>query len=569
MSERKVIVINPTVTTMTDASNNVIIAKKKVCAYARVSTNQEDQINSYNAQIREYEERIKNNPDWDFVKLYADEGLSGTSIKHRKSFLEMIEDAKLGKIDLILTKSLSRFSRNTIDSLTIIRELREINVDVFFEKENLYSSDPKVDFMLTIFSSIAQEESRNISENVKWGIRKRFQEGKVKINTKRFLGYEKNSDGDLIIVDEEAHLIRKIFNLYVAGKSYKEICDIFTERGYINATGKIAWTGSTIKNILENEKYMGDVILQKTVRLDYLSRKSVINDNIVPKYHIVNNHPAIVSKELFKLAELKRLSKSNTNTSTFKDKFPLSGIVVCSLCGRPMNRNYYNYKQPSQRIVLTCKNNYRNKESCSMKPIDNKTLELACTTALKELDLYDNSIIDKTLSIVKDSFDQTKTLNMIELLNDEIRDLEDEIVLLINEKVNDTEKSKDKYYNQLYLSKKEIIEDKETEIKLLEQNIIDTHQNKIRVDNLKSFLKKDDSTVTTVISTLIKKIIVKNPNEVTMFISKDDFINKNNEKYIKQSELLESIYNSKYIDPSTNREISYSIKQLDGDTNEG
>lgn len=569
MSERKVIVINPTVTTMTDASNNVIIAKKKVCAYARVSTNQEDQINSYNAQIREYEERIKNNPDWDFVKLYADEGLSGTSIKHRKSFLEMIEDAKLGKIDLILTKSLSRFSRNTIDSLTIIRELREINVDVFFEKENLYSSDPKVDFMLTIFSSIAQEESRNISENVKWGIRKRFQEGKVKINTKRFLGYEKNSDGDLIIVDEEAHLIRKIFNLYVAGKSYKEICDIFTERGYINATGKIAWTGSTIKNILENEKYMGDVILQKTVRLDYLSRKSVINDNIVPKYHIVNNHPAIVSKELFKLAELKRLSKSNTNTSTFKDKFPLSGIVVCSLCGRPMNRNYYNYKQPSQRIVLTCKNNYRNKESCSMKPIDNKTLELACTTALKELDLYDNSIIDKTLSIVKDSFDQTKTLNMIELLNDEIRDLEDEIVLLINEKVNDTEKSKDKYYNQLYLSKKEIIEDKETEIKLLEQNIIDTHQNKIRVDNLKSFLEKDDSTVTTVISTLIKKIIVKNPNEVTMFISKDDFINKNNEKYIKQSELLESIYNSKYIDPSTNREISYSIKQLDGDTNEG
>lgn len=305
MQEKKVIVINPTIINH-DAKNNEEIPKKRVCAYARVSTDQEDQINSYNAQIKEYTERIKANPNWKFVGMYADEGISGTSMKKRLSFLEMIDDAKAGNIDLILTKSLSRFSRNTVDSLTIIRELREINVEVFFEKENLSSLDTKIDFMLTIFSSIAQEEARNISENVKWGIRKRFQEGKVKINTKRFLGYDKDDSGNLIINESEANTIRMIFNLYVAGKSYKEICEILISEKLTNGRGLVKWNPSAIKNILENEKYMGDVILQKTVVLDYLSHKSVTNNNNVPKYHIIDNHPAIVSKELFKLARIKK-----------------------------------------------------------------------------------------------------------------------------------------------------------------------------------------------------------------------------------------------------------------------
>ena len=167
MQEKKVIVINPTITSF-DSGDSKEIPKKRVSAYARVSTDQEDQINSYNAQIKEYTERIKANPNWEFVEMYADEGISGTGIKNRVAFMKMIKDAKAGKIDLILTKSLSRFSRNTVDSLTVIRELREIGVEVFFEKENLSSLDSKIDFMLTIFSSIAQEESRNTSENVKW-----------------------------------------------------------------------------------------------------------------------------------------------------------------------------------------------------------------------------------------------------------------------------------------------------------------------------------------------------------------------------------------------------------------
>lgn len=568
MNERKVVVINPTTLTSNENIVNSLNVKKRVCAYARVSTNQEDQLNSYNAQIKEYETRIKSNPDWEFVKLYADEGLSGTSTKFRKSFLEMISDAKEGKIDLILTKSLSRFSRNTVDSLTIIRELRELNVDIFFEKENLYSSDSKVDFMLTIFSSIAQEEARNISENVKWGIRKRFQEGKVKINTKRFLGYTKDEAGNLKIVEDEAHIIRKVFNLYIAGKSYKQICDILTQKEYVNATGNVSWVSSTIKSILENEKYTGDVILQKTVKLDYLSTKTVVNDNIVPKYHIMNNHPAIITKEMFRLVQLKKESKYKNRTSTFTYKYPLSGIVICVSCGRPKNRNYYNYKKPSQRIVLTCKNNYRDKAKCDIKPIDNQTLELTCAAALKELNLYDDGIVNRTLDIIKGNLDQNKLLNKVELLNDEIRMIEEEIVVLINNKIKDTDKTKDKYYNELYLEKKEIIEDKETEIKNIEKEIVESHQLNNKIKKLKEFLESDSNTVSTVIRAVIKKVIVVNSENVIILISKSNLNNISTQLLIEKSLAKEPLYKSKHIDHITGREIFYSVVEIEEEYHE-
>ena len=215
MLEKQVFVIEPEKVFYEDKKGlPVIRAKKRVCAYARVSTDSTDQLHSYQAQISEFTKKIKANDKWEFIKMYADEGLSGTSMKKRTAFLNMIADAKAGKIDLIITKSLSRFARNTVDCLTVIRELRVIDVDVFFEKENIYSSDTKIDFMLTIFSSIAQEEARNISENVKWGFRKRFKEGKVHINTNRFLGYDKDDDGNIIINKKQAKTIKIIFNMF-------------------------------------------------------------------------------------------------------------------------------------------------------------------------------------------------------------------------------------------------------------------------------------------------------------------------------------------------------------------
>lgn len=568
MNERKVVVINPTTLTSNENIVNSLNVKKRVCAYARVSTNQEDQLNSYNAQIKEYETRIKSNPDWEFVKLYADEGLSGTSTKFRKSFLEMISDAKEGKIDLILTKSLSRFSRNTVDSLTIIRELRELNVDIFFEKENLYSSDSKVDFMLTIFSSIAQEEARNISENVKWGIRKRFQEGKVKVNVKRFLGYDKNSEGNLVINDEEAKTVRMIFNMYVGGNSYKDICEILINENLPNGRGEVKWAPSSIKNILENEKYAGDLILQKRVVLDYLTHKSVHNDNIVPKYHVMNNHEPIVSRELFKLAQVRKTSQAKLKSSTYTDKFPLSGIVYCATCGRVKNRNYYGYGRPSERVVLTCKNNYHNQMKCSNKPIDNQTLENATANTILELNLYDESIIHETLDVVISSFDQSEILNEIELLIDKIRQTEDEIVSLIETKIKDKDDSKTKYYNDIYTIKKESITQDELKIKDLENDLISKHNFARRVDALKEFLSNDVAMSSIIISTVFKRIIVLKPDDVIFVLSNTTFENDNTDFDINLIKELTPIYESEHDDKTTGFKINYKVVNYVGDENE-
>ncbi|HBO66872.1 MAG TPA: recombinase family protein, partial [Acholeplasmataceae bacterium] len=315
MNERKVIRIDAT--PILHANHpSIIKRKKRVCAYARVSTDTEDQINSYNAQISEYTSQIKENNDWEFVNMYADEGISGTSTKKRVNFLRMIDDAKAGKIDLILVKSLSRFARNTVDCLSIIQELRTINVEVFFEKENISSSDSKVDFMMTIFSSIAQEEARNISENVKWGIRKRYKDGNIRINTSRFLGYDKDEKGKIVINSDEAKIVKMIFNLYLSGMSYREISTLLVENNIKNGRNEIIWHPANIMHILKNEKYCGDVLLQKRVTLDYLTHKSVINKGQAPQYYIENNHEPIISRELFQVVQqtLKNRSKNNESS---------------------------------------------------------------------------------------------------------------------------------------------------------------------------------------------------------------------------------------------------------------
>jgi len=378
MLEKKVYVIepdNPIIATM----DNKFITKKKlrVCAYARVSSDSDDQLNSYNAQIQEFERRIKANDEWEFHGLYADEGISGTGMKKRPEFLKMIQDAKDGKIDLILTKSLSRFARNTVDTLTLVQEFRRIGVEIYFEKENIYSSDSKVDFMLTIFSSIAQEESRNISDNVKWGIKKRYKEGKVRINTNRFLGYDKDDTGKIIINETQAKTIRLIFKLFISGKSLGDISRLLINLKVENGHGLVKWHPSTVKVILQNEKYCGDALLQKYVTQDYLTHKRIKNDGLEPKYYIKDNHEGIVSRKDFELVQdiLAKKYLTTKNGSKFTSKYPLSGIVFCGECGNKMNRHHYNYGKYNQRVVLSCKNRGKGKpkHDCTSKPLDNKT----------------------------------------------------------------------------------------------------------------------------------------------------------------------------------------------------
>lgn len=563
MQDKKVIVINPVIQGFNE-DNPTEIPKKKVCAYARVSTDDEDQLNSYNAQIKEYTERINSNPMWTFAGLYADEGISGTSLKRRHSFNQMITDAKNGEIDLILTKSLSRFSRNTVDSLTIIRELREVNVEVYFEKENLYSSDTKIDFMLTIFSSIAQEEARNISENVKWGIRKRFKEGKVRINTKRFLGYDKDDDGNLVINEDEAKTIRMIFNLYVAGKSYGDICEYLIQEERKNGRGFVKWSPSSIKNILENEKYTGDVILQKTVVVDYLTHKSVVNDNIVPKYHIMNNHPAIVSKEQFKLVKLKKEARTNSNASKFKDIYPLSGLVICTKCGRPMNRIFHGYGKPSQRVVLNCKNNYHNSMPCDIDNIDSDMLEAASSDAINALNLLNDNIVTGVLDALKESFRNDDIIAAIEKEKEKIRITENEIVSLIEDKIKETDESMSKYYNDIYSTKRNYIEELELEIEMLESELLNDYRSKQKYTEVEEYLSDKSKLTAMVLSSFFKFIFVLDNNHVLMVMANDEV--SKDEMIMNFSLLKESkpLYEASYTDNKLNETIHYKVVDYGG-----
>ena len=266
------------------------VQKRRVAAYARVSTDSDEQLTSYEAQVDYYTHYIKERPDWTFAGMYADEGISGTNTKRREGFNQMITDALAGKIDLIVTKSVSRFARNTVDSLTTVRKLKEKGVEVYFQKENIYTLDSKGELLITIMSSLAQEESRSISENVTWGCRKRFADGKVSMPYKNFLGYRKGGNGEPEIVPEEAEVVRRIYRLFLEGQTPYGIKQILEAEHIPTPTGKQTWQTATILSILTNEKYKGDALLQKTFCTDFLTKKMKVNEGEVPQYYVENSH---------------------------------------------------------------------------------------------------------------------------------------------------------------------------------------------------------------------------------------------------------------------------------------
>ena len=271
--------------------------KLRVAAYCRVSTELEQQESSYEAQVEYYTEKIEENPNWKNAGIYADDGKSATNTKKRDDFNAMIKDALDGKIDMILTRSVSRFARNTVDALMTIRKLKEKNVAVVFEKEGVNTLDGTGEILITILSSLAQEESRNISENTRWGVVRRFEKGKVIVNHNKFMGYTKNENGELVIVPEEAEIVKLVFRLYLEGYSTAKIGSYLEEHQIKTATGQEKWYDSVIMKMLKNEKYMGDAMLQKTYTVDFMTKKKVMNNGIVPQYYVENDHEAIIPEE--------------------------------------------------------------------------------------------------------------------------------------------------------------------------------------------------------------------------------------------------------------------------------
>lgn len=349
---------------LTSSTPDIEQSRKRVAAYARVSTDSEEQLSSYEAQVEFYTRYIKGNPGWEFVDVYTDEGISGTNIRKREGFNRMISDALSGKIDLILTKSISRFARNTVDTLTTVRTLKAHKVEVYFEKENIYTLDAKGEVMLTIMGSLAQEESRSISENVTWGKRRSMEEGKFSLAYKHFLGYEKGEDGLPRIVEHEAEIIREIYQLFLGGSTVRSIADHLTAKGIPTPAGKKKWSVSTIMSILQNEKYKGDALLQKTYTADFLTKKVKKNCGEVPQYYIENSHPAIIDAETFDLVQ-KEIERRRPHRHQLHRNSPLNAKIICGECGGFYGRKVWHSNSKYRKSVWQCNHKFDNESHCN------------------------------------------------------------------------------------------------------------------------------------------------------------------------------------------------------------
>lgn len=352
-----------------------VAARKRVCAYARVSTACEAQGESLENQTTYYRNLIEANPDYEYVGIFADQGSTGTK-GNRPEFQKMLYLARAGEIDLILTKSISRFARNTTIVLEIARELKALGVEVYFEKENLSSTSGDGELMLTVLSSFAQEESKSASENLKWRYRRKFEQGKVAINATRFMGYDKNKQGELVINPVQAKVIERIFNDYVGGKGTFVIARELNEAGVRTVAGG-KWHSGTVLSILKNEKYKGDAKLQKTYSKDYLSKKKCINRGEIDSYYIENHHPPIVSKEIWEEAQvqiaLRAKAKGNVGERKYQNRYPLTGLLLCGKCGAPLRRRIWNSQHACRKIVWQCSTYVKQgKNACAGTVIDDE-----------------------------------------------------------------------------------------------------------------------------------------------------------------------------------------------------
>ncbi|MBM7614271.1 recombinase family protein [Alkaliphilus hydrothermalis] len=386
-------------------------------------------------QVSHYTSFINENPNWTVVDIYTDEGITGTNTKKRTGLKKMIEDAKAGKIDLILTKSISRFGRNTVDVLKYSRELKEIGVAIEFEKERINTMEASGELMMTIFSSLAQEESRSISENSRWGIVKGFKDVKVFCNTNRFLGYDKDENGNLVINEKEAEIVRRIYR-YLEGKSYHSIAKGLEKDNVPTVTGNKKWWDSSITIILTNEKYCGDLLQQKTITVDFLSHKRVKNKNYADQYYIEDNHEAIIPREVFERVQdekERRALASNVrgDRNKYSNKYAFSSKIVCGNCKDTFKRRMWNSNKESKKIVWQCKTYIKEgKDTCDAKAVDDLLLKDSFIKIFNEMQsnkedfikaLMDN--IEKVLAKRTDDSKVQEIEGRIEALKEELKGL--------------------------------------------------------------------------------------------------------------------------------------------------
>ncbi len=475
------------------------VKKLRVAAYCRVSTETEEQNSSYEVQVAHYTEFIKKNAEWEFAGIFADDGISGTNTKKREEFNRMIDECMEGNIDLVITKSISRFARNTLDCLKYIRQLKDKNIAVFFEKENINTMDAKGEVLLTIMASLAQQESQSLSQNVKLGLQYRYQQGKVQINHNRFMGYTKDEEGNLIIVPEEAEIIKRIYREYLEGKSLAGIGRDLEKDGILTAAGKPRWRPETIKKILMNEKYIGDALLQKTFTVDFLTKKRVKNEGHVPQYYVENSHEAIIPKELFLQAQEELHRRNNIYTGADKNKrlysskYALSTITFCGDCGDIYRRVYWNIRGRKEFVWRCVTRIEQGPETCKNRTVKEGDLYDAVMTAINRLlaggDNMIRTLEDNIHAVIGDT-----TEYKISEINKLLEEKQKEVISLAN---------KGKDYEFLA---NEIDKLREERQRLLVEDASLSGENE-RIDELIGFIRRNKYRTLLYDDTLVRKLI--------------------------------------------------------------
>ena len=447
----KVTVIPPTIDPLTQLPINSN-ERIKVAAYARVSTNSDEQYTSYEAQVNYYKSYIQSKPEWEYVSVYADEGITGTNTKRRTGFNKMINEALDGKINLIVTKSISRFARNTLDTISYVRKLKEKGIEVYFEKENLWTLDSKSELILTIMASIAQEESRSISQNVTWGKRVGFKSGKVSFAYSMFLGYEKAGD-KIVIVPEEAEIIREIYKSFlVYGKTPTGIAKELKEREIKTPSKKSTnWTKNNITSILQNEKYKGDALLQKTFTDNFLEQTIIKNTGQIPQYYVENSHPAIIDKDMWELVQIEIKRRDNLGAK-YSSSDIFASKLICSDCGGFYGKKKWHSNTKYERFVYQCNNKFdKDKCICRTPHLTEDDIKL------KFIESYNLTMKDKK-RIINDLNEVIGLVANTKDLEIEIEKVSEEIAVVVelatkaikdNSKTNDDSNEFEKKYKTL------------------------------------------------------------------------------------------------------------------------
>ena len=506
---------------VTKIDANPLLAKQndengllRVAAYCRVSTDSEDQLESYKAQFAYYTDAIAKNPKWRFVDIYADEGITGTMATKRTNFMRMMRDCEKGKIDLILTKSVARFARNTVDSLKYVRKLKAKGIGVYFEEQALDSLKTENEMAIGLYSVLAQAESENISANVRWGIQQRMKSGTFKFRY-NLLGYRKGENGEPEIVEEEAQHIRKIYEMYLDGNSLDQIKAELESNGVETKTGSKTWNKAIIQSILTNERYCGDLLMQKTFTENCITKKVKKNRGEMPKYLVKDNHPAIIDRVTFKRVQMemarrssvrKTSDKSITEQGKYSGKFALTDILICGECGSPYRRKTYSRNGKNKRVWRCLNRLEHGTEFCyDSITIDDEALKQAICRGINKAitDRQDvMSLILSNLSYAVTGQDDTLEMYAIEKQIASLNKIMDETMELATNSTGDGKR----FMEEIKSLSEQIVVLRE-QLEAVQGRLKSNERVSEEIENIKNYLSSDNADFTEYNDTMVRRLV--------------------------------------------------------------